>query len=83
MTCKKDCISIYTWGRIQSERIKDVHWRFAIRKCDILTYLGAESTKEGVPEVAQCERKVFVKKVSEKATHPVIGPPAVHQEQPL
>ena len=39
---------------------------------NVLAYLCTESTEESVPEVAQRERKIFVKEISQKFAHPEI-----------
>lgn len=47
------------------------------------SYLCGEAIEEGIPEVHQCEGKVFVKEVAEKLAHAIVRPAAMDQEEAL
>lgn len=48
-----------------------------------MVYLRAEPAKEGVPKVAQCERKILVEEIAQKFAHSIVRPTTVHEQQPF
>jgi hypothetical protein len=49
----------------------------------IITHLSTESTEKCIPEVAQCECKIFVEEISKELAHPVITPAAMNEQESL
>lgn len=46
-----------------------------------IAYLCTDPTEVRIPKMAERERDIFVKKISQKLAHAIVRPSAVHQQQ--